>query len=223
MLDSAIARHIRPPGLDADGVAGDSAVAVDFRSRGRPGWKSLAAVLLVAGAVMGCQDSSVRPVAIINASDSADQILFGVATILAPHGVRRNLLEADTAFVYNATGVYQIRVLRLTFYDQNGVETSVLTADSGVYRIHTGRMEASGNVVVRSTDGKVLRTSILQYDRERDELYTDQPFTYDTEQETIEGNGFQADPQFINVVTDSPRGGQRGESPGTMALPGQDQ
>jgi hypothetical protein len=82
-------------------------------------------------------------------------------------------------------------------------------------------MEARGNVEVHTTDGKVLRTSVLQYDRARDELYTEQPFTYDTARETIEGNGFQADPRFTNVVTDSPRGGQRGDSPGTMALPGQ--
>lgn len=221
MLDSAIARHLRPLGLAADGVATGRTVAVGTGFRGRRAWKSLAVLLVVAGATVGCQDGGVRPIAVINVSDSADQILFGVATLLAPEGVRRNRLEADTAFVYNATGIYQLRVLRLTFYDENGVETSVLTADSGVYRIHTGQMEARGNVVVRTTDGRMLRTSILRYDRERDELYTDQPFTYDTERETIEGNGFQADPRFSNIVTDSPRGGQRGESPGTMALPGQ--
>lgn len=189
---------------------------------GRPSLKVLVALLVFAGAALGCQDNSVRPGAVLNVSDSADQILYGVATLLAPEGVRRNRLEADTAFVYNATGIYQLRVLRLTFYDENGVETSVLTADSGVYRIHTGQMEARGDVVVHSTDGKVLRTSVLEYARDRDELYTDQPFTYETERETIEGNGFQADPRFTNIVTDSPRGGQRGEQPGTMALPGQD-
>jgi LPS export ABC transporter protein LptC len=201
MPDSPIARHVRPLRIAA--------------------WKSLSIVLIAAGAALGCQDDEARPVTAVSLSDSADQILFGVSTVLAPDGVRRNRLEADTAFVYNATGIYELRELRLTFYDVNGVETSVLTADSGVYRIHTGQMEARGNVEVHTTDGKVLRTSVLQYDRARDELYTEQPFTYDTAQETIEGNGFQADPRFTNVVTDSPRGGQRGDSPGTMALPGQ--
>ena len=180
-------------------------------------------VLIGASAAMGCQDDAVRPVASMGGSDSADQILFGVSTLLAPEGVRRNRLEADTAFVYNATGIYELLAVSLTFYDKNGVETSILTADSGSYRIHTGQMEARGNVEVHTTDGKVLRTSVLQYDRGRDELYTEQPFTYDTARETIEGNGFQADPRFSNVVTDSPRGGQRGDSPGTMALPGQNQ
>jgi LPS export ABC transporter protein LptC len=221
MHDFPIARHIRPPRLDAEAGAPAGAVGDGVRSRGRPAWTSLAAMLVFAVATLGCQDDGVRPLAVINVSDSADQILFGVASVLAPHGVRRNRLEADTAFVYNATGMYDLRVVSLTFYDENGVETSVLTADSGVYRIHTGQMEARGDVVVRSTDRKVLRTSILQYDRDRDELYTDQPFTYDTDRESIEGNGFQADPQFTNIVTDSPRGGQRGESPGTMPLPGQ--
>jgi len=219
MRDSFIARHIRPMGLDADGEATDGAVGGG--TRGHRAWTSLSVVLILAAASLGCQDDGVRPVGVINVSDSADQTLYGLTSLLAPEGVRRNRLEADTAFVYNATGMYELRVINLTFYDQNGLETSVLTADSGVYRIHTGKMEARGNVVVRTTDGKVLRTSILQYDRDRDELSTDQPFTYDTDRESIEGNGFEADPRFTNVVTNSPRGGQRGESPGTMRLPGQ--
>ena len=169
-----------------------------------------------------CGEEPIRPVAVIQVGDSADQILFGVNTVIAPEGIRRNRLVADTALVYNATGIYEIRGVHLTFYDVNGVETSVLTADSGLYRVHTGAMEARGNVVVESVDGKVLNTSLLLYDRESNELSTDQFFTYDTDGGRIEGNGFRSDPNFTYTVTDQPRGGQDGDAPGTMLLPGQE-
>gem|GEM_PF-269291 len=189
----------------------------------RPGRgnRRLATLVLIAGTLAGCQDQGLPPVASLQPGDSADQILFGVSTLLAPDGIRRNRLEADTAYVYDAPGTYDLRDLTLVFYDENGVETSVLTADSGVYRVHTGAMEAHGDVVVRSPGGKVLRTPVLRYDRDRDELSTDEKFTYDTERESIEGNGFRSDPQFRHIVTSQPRGGQRGESPGSMLLPGQ--
>ena len=181
----------------------------------------LLGVLVTAAAA--CQDEGVRPVTTLQAGDTADQILFGVTTKLAPDGIRRNLLEADTAFIYEAAGLYDLRGVTLLFYDDNGVHTSTLTADSGVYRFHTGAMEARGNVLVESSEGEVLATSILRYDREINELSTDQPFTYDGPDGAYEGNGFRSDPGFHNVVTDQPRGGQVGDDPGTMALPGQEQ
>jgi LPS export ABC transporter protein LptC len=177
---------------------------------------------MAGGALAACQDDTIRPVAVLEAGDSADQVLYGVTTLIAPEGVRRHRLQADTAMVYNATGLYDLRGVHLTFYDPAGVEMSVLTADSGVYRLNTGAMEAKGNVVVESVDGKILRTSYLQYDRDANELSTDQFFTYLTDGGTIEGNGFRSDPNFTFTVTDQPRGGQDGDAPGTMLLPGQD-
>ncbi len=179
----------------------------------------LLGVLVTAAAA--CQDDGIRPVATIQAGDTADQILYGVTTMLAPDGIRRNRLQADTAFIYEAAGLYDLRGIELLFYDENGVHTSTLTADSGLYRYHTGAMEAHGNVVVRSTEDEVLKTSVLRYDQQANELSTDQPFTYQSPDGSYEGNGFRSDPGFHNIVTDQPRGGQVGDEPGSMPLPGQ--
>ena len=84
----------------------------------------LLGVLISAAAA--CQDDGTRPVATIQAGDTADQILYGVTTMLAPDGIRRNRLQADTAFIYEAAGLYDLRGIELLFYDENGVHTGFL-------------------------------------------------------------------------------------------------
>ena len=174
---------------------------------------------LMVTSLAACQDESIRPVTVLQSGDTADQIIYGVRTNLAPDGIRRNELTADTAFIYQAAGLYDLRGVTLLFFDANGVHTSTLTADSGLYRFHTGAMEARGDVEVRNTEGEVLRTTVLRYEQETDELSSDQPFTYEGPDGAYEGNGFRSDPQFTNVVTDQPRGSQHGDEP--MRLPGQ--
>lgn len=184
----------------------------------------LGVALLAAAAMVGaaaCGDDRQPPVTTVTSADSADQVLYGISTILAPEGIRRNYLTADTGYVYTSSGLYDLRGLTLVFYDANGVETSTLTSDSGSYHLHTGAMEARGNVVVRSVDDKVLKTPVLRYDRNTNLLSTDQPFTYQTPTESIQGNGFTSDPGFTHVVANQPRGGQVGDSTASMPLPGQ--
>ncbi len=189
------------------------------------GWPARAAVML-AGALLlaGCPDDAVPPVGAGPVADSADQVLYGIATTLAPDGIRRNRLLADTAFVYQSGGLYDMRVLTVTFYDAVGKETSTLTADSGTYQFNTGAMESRGNVIVRTVDGRVLRTSVLRYDPVNNELSSEQPFTWTTPDGQIQGNAFRSDPDFTNIVTEQPRGGQTGRGSGAepgVLLPGQ--
>ena len=50
----------------------------------------------------------------------------------------------------------------------------------------------------------------------------DKPFVYDKADQHLEGNGFVSDPDFRNVVTRQPRGGQDGGPSGVGGLlPGQ--
>jgi len=182
----------------------------------------LCALIGASVSLVGCTREATPPIGAGQLADSADQVLYGIATTLAPEGIRRNKVIADTAFVYQAGGLYDMRVLTLTFYDRMGVETSTLTADSGTYLFNSGAMEARGNVVVRTTDGRVLKTTVLRYDPTTNELSSDRPFTWDTPDGQLQGNAFTSDPDFTNIVTEQPRGGQTGQEGGVL-LPGQDQ
>lgn len=171
---------------------------------------SLAWLLLGTGAAVGAAacngDERSGVAAVEQAADSADQLMVNLTTYLTNQGVRQAYLEADTGFIYETRGMTELRRLRLTFYTQNGVQTSVLTADSGTYQMRTGAMEARGNVVVIRTDGARLTTSVLRYDQTRNEVSTDRPFTFDSAERHLEGDGFTSDPGFTNIVTTRPRG-----------------
>ncbi len=182
---------------------------------GVPLWGlGVAAILLAA-----CGDTGVRPTTTVQAADTADQVLYDIAHYLTDDGVRRSLVKADTAYFYDATQTAELRNITVTFYNKNGVETSTLTANEGTYRWQVGSMEARGNVVVVSPPPKreTLKTSVLRFHEPTNTISTDRRFTYSTPEEYVEGNGFSSDPDFQNVTTEQPRGGERGP----IDLPGQ--
>jgi LPS export ABC transporter protein LptC len=176
-------------------------------------------VLAVWAGLAACEDPGARPTATIQAPDSADQVLEGFSHFVTNDGVRRSRVEADTAFFYENTQITELRDVKVVFFDLKGEESSTLTSRRGTYRWVDGSMEANGNVVVVSPDGRRLQTEILRYDNASNTISTDKHFTFDRGTEHLEGNSFRSDPDFRNVVTDRPRG-VAGDG---MLLPGQDQ
>jgi LPS export ABC transporter protein LptC len=153
------------------------------------------AVILITGS---CSETGAPP-PIMTSSDSADQVIFGLAHTVTVDGVLRARLLADTAFFYEANQMYDLIGVEVSFFATNGLETSTLTSDFGTYSIRTGDMEAQTNVVGTSADGRVLRTDRLNYVKARHELVGPEPFSLDCEGRTMRGSSFEADPDFTNV------------------------
>jgi LPS export ABC transporter protein LptC len=172
---------------------------------------------LSALSALGCEDTGVRPTTTVQAADSADQVLEGFSHYVTNNGVLRSRVEADTAFFYEQTQMNELHNIKVVFFDTKGAESSTLTAKRGTYRWQDGSMEATGNVVVVSPDGRRLTTDVLRYDNATNTILTDRHFTFDKGDEHLEGNSFRSDPDFKNVVTDRPRG----VSGNGMLLPGQ--
>ena len=164
-----------------------------------------------------CEDTGVRPTTTVQASDSADQVLEGFSHYVTHNGILRSRVEADTAFFYDPTQMNELHNLKVVFFDVKGAESSTLTAKRGTYRWQDGSMQASGNVVVVSPDGRRLATEVLKYDNATNTILTNRHFTFDRGEEHLEGNSFRSDPDFKNVVTDRPRG----VTGNGMLLPGQ--
>ncbi len=158
-----------------------------------------------------------RPTTTVASPDSADQMLLGTSQYITENGVRRGLVEADTAWVFNQVQEVHLRNLKVTFGDSQGSPTSVITADSGVYQARNGAMHAEGHVVGTSTDGRVLHTTVLRYDPATNKVSTDQHFTVDGGGDHWEGEGFTSDPDFTHIVVQRPTGREGG----SRLLPGQ--
>ncbi len=179
----------------------------------------MAMALLALGA---CKDDAIRPPLTVTAADSADQVLEGMEHIITSDGVKRTRVLADTAYLYEATQLARLKVVKTTFYDANGFETSTVSSDSGLYQMRDGSMSAWGNVVATTPDGRRLKSAELKYDATKHQISSEKPFVYDRADQHLEGNGFTSDPDFRNVVTKQPRGGQRpGATGGGAVLPGQ--
>ncbi len=150
-----------------------------------------------------------------SAPDSADQVMMGLRQFLTKDGVRQAYLQADTAFVYEASGRVDLRHVHVTFYSVEGVQMSVLTGNEGTYWTRTNQMSARGSVlVVRTVDDARLRTDFLEYDPGKNEVRTDRPYVADKGQQHFEGNGFVCDPGFTNCTTQGARG-----VAGTLVMP----
>lgn len=180
-----------------------------------------AIVLIALAMCAACQDKGVTPPVTQTAADSADQILFGLFHYVTEDGVKRSLVEADTAYLYDATQTAELKKVKVTFYDENGAVSSVLTANEGTYFQQTGGMTARGNVIGTSPDGRTLRTTVLTYEPNSRKVSTDQPFTFLRNGNTLEGDGFTSDVNFSNIVVTRPRGLEGGRGGASGLLPGQ--
>jgi LPS export ABC transporter protein LptC len=186
---------------------------VTQRALGRMGTVMLAAVLGLA-----CTEGGARPTGVVQAPDSADQVLEGFVHYGTRQGVRQTRVEADTAYFYDATQSSDLRRVKVTFFDGQGTEVSTLTANQATYRWQNGAMDASGGVVMRSRDGKVLKSEKLVYDESANVISTDRAFTFDRPGEHLEGTAFKSDVDFKNLKADKPRG----TSEKGFVLPGQE-
>jgi LPS export ABC transporter protein LptC len=151
--------------------------------------------------------------------DTADQVMFGISTLLTDRGVLNAELESDTAFFFDENTRIELRVVKLTFYTRTGVRNSVLTSREGTYNTRQSRMEARGNVVVVSEDGRRLTSEQLRYDQMRNEISSDSAFVLTEPGRRLEGIGFTSDPNMNNVRVHRLIEGQGAVSTGDLGQP----
>jgi LPS export ABC transporter protein LptC len=158
------------------------------------------ALVVIAIALVACQDPGATPPAIESAvRDTADQTMFGVRLMLADRGIQRAQMQSDTAFTYEDNTRTELRNVRTVFFTETGLKNGTLTSREGTYNVRTGNMEARGNVVVISEDGRRLETAQLRYDPGRNEISSDSAFVLTEPTQRITGIGFTADPNLNNV------------------------
>jgi LPS export ABC transporter protein LptC len=179
------------------------------------------ALVVLFAACMGlaaCGEKGAQPTTVVTASDSADQVLYGFVHFLTRDGVREGQVEADTAFFYDPSQTTVLKNMTLVFIDSTGKENATITSRIGTYKWQTGNMTADSTVVLKSHDGRVLKTEQLVYDAAKKELTTALFFTFDQKAEHLEGEGFRSDLRFEHIVVNKPRG----DSDKGALLPGQE-
>lgn len=146
-----------------------------------------------------------------SALDSADQVAFGSRTVLTDAGLLRAEIFADTTLFLDQNTRIAMRVVQGVFYSAQGSRDATVTADRASYDSKRQVLEAYGNVIVTSVDGRVLKSPMLRFENQQNQILSDSAFTLtEPDGKEMRGVGFRADPN-LSVVTvlrvDRGRGG----------------
>lgn len=155
---------------------------------------------LVATVAAACSNGTEPKVTSANPlADTADQVMFGISTMITDQGLLRAKLAADTAYFFDGSTRIEARHEKTTFYTTTGVENAVLTSIEGTYNQQRGTMEARKNVVVVTTDNKRLETSLLDYNQQTNIISSDSAFVLTQPTGVMHGIGFTSDPNMTNL------------------------
>jgi LPS export ABC transporter protein LptC len=156
---------------------------------------------------VACEPQSLEVVASAAAQAmKADQVMFGVQQYITQDGIRRGVLNADTAYVFEDSGKVEVRKVRLNLYSESGKSAADLTSRAGTLDTRTQGMVARGAVVLTTSDGRKINTEELHYDPNTHRVWSTVTTTMVQEGGPLTGDGFTADDQMRNIQITRPRG-----------------
>jgi LPS export ABC transporter protein LptC len=130
---------------------------------------------------------------------AADQVVFGSRTLVTESGLRRAEVFSDTALFYDDNTRMDMRIVRTIFYGAGGATEAVLTSRTGRYLTRDNVLEARGNVVINSIDGRKLVTEQIKFDSRVNQISSDSAFVLTEEGREASGIGFVSDPDMNNL------------------------
>ncbi|MFV9551882.1 LPS export ABC transporter periplasmic protein LptC [Algibacter sp. PT7-4] len=86
----------------------------------------------------------------------------------------------------------------LYIYDKENKKSTVVADNAYVYT-NTDLIDMQDNVVITTYDNRVLKTDQLFYDQKKEWLSTNKPVSFKTDQDIINGNGFDSNSEFTNA------------------------
>ncbi len=109
-------------------------------------------------------------------------------------------LSSKKAEVYNKKGLIKITGVNLNFYKNNKVDTTIVSKFGEIYE-EKKILTAITNVVLTTEDGTILYTDILNWDDNRNLLYTDEFVKIVKKNgDVIRGIGLEADHNLEKLV-----------------------
>jgi LPS export ABC transporter protein LptC len=148
-------------------------------------------------------------------ADSADQILFNARFTITDKGLRRADVEGDTAYFFHDNTLLVMRPFRGKFFSSNGALDGIAQARQGVYDTRLAKLEATGDVVMNSLDGKRLETPFARYDQRLDLISSDSTFYMSEPGRDIRGKGFRTDAGMNSFTVTT----LLSSKPGKVAIP----
>jgi len=172
--------------------------------------RTVAAILALVAMMGACDDPTNTNLAATELLElDADVVTYGMTSLLSASGVREARIEADTAFMYADSAKVLLRQMKLILYHEDGRARATVVAISGEMDTNTDAMIAWGEVVLTvHEDGRIIQTSELHYDPQRDLIWSDSATVQITADGSVsEGSSFESDLEFRNLFIRDIRGG----------------
>ena len=161
----------------------------------RSAWSTAATLLILILACLGCEEK-IKPSVLSNIDSQTlpQQESWNSTVTLSDSGVVTAIIQAGYIRVYDQPPQTLLSEgVTVHFLDADGKETSVLTSSDGQVDDQTNDLEASGDVVVVSSDSTVLKTTRLFWDNKKKLIHTPDNVDITSPKERIQGKGFEAD------------------------------
>lgn len=177
-------------------------LALASRDAGRRMTRVLVTAGALAGAALaGCRDANTLPIstAARTIADSADQVMFGFRALITERGLLRAEVLSDTAFFFDDNTRLEMRIVHGVFFNATGARDAVLTSRTGRYDTRIGTLEARGDVVINSVDGRRLETPFVRFDQRLNQISSESAFVMTEPGRDVRGVGFISDPDMQNI------------------------
>jgi LPS export ABC transporter protein LptC len=151
------------------------------------------ALLLLAAAGCGTQRSSVPSRA---TGELPDEEVSDFVLTETDQGTPQWKLYARYAATYNARNVIVARSIRVDFFDEQGAESSELTAREGEIQLQSRDMTARGNVVLQTREGTRMSTQEMHFLNRQQRILSpiEQIVRVERAGDVLTGYGFESDP-----------------------------
>jgi LPS export ABC transporter protein LptC len=128
-----------------------------------------------------------------------DQESWGTKIYFQREGRRQAVLTAGYIAKYSKKKHTLLQEgVKVDFYGEEGDLKSVLTSIEGKVFDERSDMVASGNVIVKSTNGTTLYTEELHWINKEGKINSNVPVKITTDGDTLFGDSFNSDPDLIN-------------------------
>ena len=148
----------------------------------------------------GCEDK-IKPTVLptVDSRTIPSQESWNSNIVISDSGRVRAVIDAGYLRVYeDQRKTHMSEGVTVHFFNEQGVETSVMTSKEGTVDEATNNLEASGNVVVTSSDKSTLKTEKLYWDNKRALIHTPEFVYINSPKERLQGHGFESDQNLKN-------------------------
>ena len=156
--------------------------------------------------ITGCSEEKVNPGVDKSVSDSemSAEGWKSNAAFYGEGGRLSTILYYDHMKQYAEKRLTFLSKIKIDFYDSTQHVSSYLTADSGKVEENGAVMYAIGNVIAVNNAGRTLKTELLMWKSQTGKISTDKFVTIHSENEDVQGYGFESDQNIKDWVIFKP-------------------